>query len=819
MAGPLAAMILADLGANVVRIDPPGGSLWDHPATNILNRNKRSIALDLNISKDGDIARRLIATADVVIENFRPGVMERLGLGARELAAAFPRLVCLSLPGFASCDAEARDIPAWEGIVSAAIGQFADMSLTRVLMGKTASFSPLPLASAYGAVLGAMSVVLALYSRAKTGHGDVVEVPLAAALSEGLATRSMRIEGLPARYSSLRQQEISRRRQAGEPFGVTYDELQSYIPALYRRYRCADGRYFYIMAGCQLKHPRRTLALLGLLAEVAADEISTFNPFMPTRSWPAGGDCTPESGPSSPKCNELLAARMAAVFEREASSHWEKVFADGRVPGAIVRTTQEWLHEEHPLQAGLLIDVKDRRYGEMRQPASLAWLGGIELKRSAPRPASTLDGDRAEILDELVEGAGRQSRSVESHCGGSPGSGWLDGVTVLDLTNVLAGPTVSGTLQRFGAKVIRLEPVRPMFGPYTAMLYGVQSNRGKRSALVDITTSRGRRVLEALVKRADVVTINATSQQLTRLGLDAESIAALNPDAVLCQVDALGGPSGGPWCNRLGYDEVAQSVTGLMARFGGGPQTPEDHMDVGTVDVLTGYAGALATAVALYARRSGVDTHLARASLVAVGQLIQLPFMYDHPARSPFDEPSGPEALGTGPLYRCYEATDGWFFLACKPSQLPAMTSELGIDVAAEDPQLEQTLERAFASESVDTVVLRLRAQGVAAQRLESVDRVRARFMAMDDGGRGSADTTLIFERDEHHPSGHPIELIGRCAVRSARAVITAPTAAPKPGADTRSVLAELGYADQEIRNMLEVREISDSWSEEYLPS
>ncbi|MGY4408336.1 crotonobetainyl-CoA:carnitine CoA-transferase CaiB-like acyl-CoA transferase [Bradyrhizobium sp. LB7.1] len=818
IAGPLAAMILADLGADVVRVDPPAGPSWDHPATNILNRNKRSIALDLKVSEDAEIARRLIATADVVIENFRPGVMERFGLGPRELTAAFPRLVYLSLPGFASADAEARNLPAWEGIVSAAIGQFTDMSLTRVLMGKTVSFSPLPLASAYGAVLGAMSVVLALYSRTRSGRGDVVEVPLAAALSEGLAVRSMHVDGLPTRYRSLREREIERRRQAGAPFDLNYDELQSYLHALYRTYQCADDRRFYIASSSQVNHPKRALALLGLLEEVTADGIPMFDPYLPTRLWPSGSDCT-LGDVLSLRWNTALTARIAAVFEREPSSHWEALFGDRKVPGAAVRTTQEWLQEDHPLEAGLLIDVEDHRYGLMRQPANVAWLGGPTLNRTSPRPASALDSDRERILQELREAEAHQSEVAEPQGEAQARSGWLDGVTILDLANVLAGPIVSGTLQRFGARVIRLEPVRPPFGPFVTMLYGLQSNRGKRSAIVDIKTSQGRRVLEKLIKRADVVTINATSQQLTDIGLDADSIAALNPEAVLCQVDALGGPNGGPWRNRLGYDEIAQAVTGVMARLGGGPQTPEDHMDVGTVDVLTGYAGALATAVALYARRRGVNAHLARASLVATGQLIQLPFMYDHADRTPFDEPSGLDVLGTGPLYRCYEAADGWLFLACQAGDLPTLTSELRIDVAAEDSHLDQALERAFASEQVDAVVARLRALGIAAQRLETVERVRARFMAVADGGSGTADTTLIYRRDQDHPMGHPVELIGRCAVRSTRAVITAPTAAPKPGADTRAILAELGYAEHDIHKMIEAREISESWSEEYLPS
>src|SRR5215831_3683410 len=82
IAGPLTGMLLADQGADVIRIDPPGGPVWDTPANATWNRGKRSISLDLKQPADLNVARRLMASADVVIENFRPGVMARLGLGA-----------------------------------------------------------------------------------------------------------------------------------------------------------------------------------------------------------------------------------------------------------------------------------------------------------------------------------------------------------------------------------------------------------------------------------------------------------------------------------------------------------------------------------------------------------------------------------------------------------------------------------------------------------------------------------------------------------------------------------------------------------------
>src|SRR4051812_29221302 len=123
VAGPLAAMLLADQGADVVRIDPPGGPRWQTPANATWNRGKRSIVLDLKSPGDRATAGQLVATADVVIENFRPGVMDRLGLGADAMLARNPRLIYCSLPGFATDDPRVT-VPAWEGVVSAAAASY-----------------------------------------------------------------------------------------------------------------------------------------------------------------------------------------------------------------------------------------------------------------------------------------------------------------------------------------------------------------------------------------------------------------------------------------------------------------------------------------------------------------------------------------------------------------------------------------------------------------------------------------------------------------------------------------------------------------------
>src|SRR3954469_18984008 len=87
IAGPLTAMLLADHGADVIRVDPPTGPRWNTPANATWNRGKRSIALDLTTEADRATARALVGTADILIEGFRPGVMDRLGLGPSALLA------------------------------------------------------------------------------------------------------------------------------------------------------------------------------------------------------------------------------------------------------------------------------------------------------------------------------------------------------------------------------------------------------------------------------------------------------------------------------------------------------------------------------------------------------------------------------------------------------------------------------------------------------------------------------------------------------------------------------------------------------------
>src|ERR1700722_18361921 len=175
LAGPLVAAWLADAGADVVRVDPPGGPRWAHPANAMLQRGKRSIVLDLHTQDGQDVARQLVERADVLVENFRPGVMTRRGLGAADMLAANPRLLYCSLPGFGA-DAPRAEVPGWEGVVSAAAGLYLypGCSPMDYIGDRTGEpiYSALPVASSYAAIVAAHSGAAGLVARESTGVGQ-----------------------------------------------------------------------------------------------------------------------------------------------------------------------------------------------------------------------------------------------------------------------------------------------------------------------------------------------------------------------------------------------------------------------------------------------------------------------------------------------------------------------------------------------------------------------------------------------------------------------------------------------------------------------
>ena len=781
MAGPTAARLLGDNGADVLHIDPPGGWRWTAAADAVLNAGKSRLCLDFDDPTDLATVHRLVAESDVVVENFRPGALRRFGLDHAAVRTARPTVVYLSLPGFASADEEHADVAAYEAVIAAATGQFSDMGVNRVLMGIPASYSPLPLGSAYAGVFGAMAVALALRARLSHGQGEHIEVPIASSLLEALSYNSMLVADVPDRYRSRREQAI-----ADGVRDLTYEQVQTLLDPFYRTYWCADDRPLYLVAVSHNRHPRSVLEALGLWDEAVAAGLPTHDPYLPTEQWPEGADCTIGAHPISALWSDWLSRRIAAVLRTRSSEEWEDVFAAHGVPAVGTRTTTEWLQADHAGVSGLLVDDYDPVLGPVRRMGPVVWT-------------------------EPVSGGRGQRPSVPLE----PTSGWLDGITVVDLTNVIAGPTIGSTLARFGATVIKVDPPTPTFDPWNAVLCGMHANRGKQSVLLDARSTSGGAALQRLIAGADVVTVNASEDQLRRLGLTSDQLAEAAPNVVLCQLDAWSGPHGGPWRQRPGYDDLVQAATGVMARFGGDLDTPEEHAHFGTIDVLAGLAAATATAFALYDRDRTGTISTARTSLAAAGQLIQAPYMISSAAG---DEPSGRAARGESPTYRIYPTRDGWVFLVIPADRVNALATLTGfIDCdSVTDEELSTALSRYVAERTSSQLKAELAPLGMTVQPLSTLQANREGHTSSDDRpwGRSSYHFTV----QPQHPSGLSVTLVAPIAVRPASARIVVPTDAPTYGEHTDVILTELGYDAVEIDDMVRSGAAGLRWSDQYLP-
>ncbi|WP_027170204.1 CoA transferase [Mesorhizobium sp. WSM3224] len=802
LAGPLVGLMLADLGAEVIRIDPPHGIAFDNPAFDMISRGKQCLTLDLKSKEGRAVAIELARRSDVVIENFRPGVMQRLGLGADVLSAANDGLIYLSLPGFASTDPALRDLAAWEAVIAAYTGQFTDMGLNRRLMGINPSFSPLTLASAYGASFGAHAVLFALYARDRNG-GDTIEVPLASALLEGLVYNCLEMENFPSRYKSPRELELERRLRDNLPLNLQFGELSEFLDPFYRNYTCADGRGFYLVSTSISGHPKRALEVLGLTE--LAEGLPDFSAYLDVADWPS--EWTQRASPVGPSDRHRISAAMKQAFLTKPSHEWEALFGAARAPATAQRFSEEWLADPHALASGLILEVEDTRRGRMYQMGNVAWLindTGAADKRG-PIPA-----DLQRLLSEPVrKGGGKEGRG-----------GWLNGLKVLDLTNVIAGPTIGSTLVRYGAQVTTLQPVDPSADPSNSVICGLQAQRGKESILVNLRKEAGQEVLHRLLAQVDVVIVNATDAQCARLNLTADGLAAINPRLIMVQLDAWGGLRRGPKSDHLGYDDTVQAATGIMMRFGGGMQTPEEHAHAGTIDVLGGFCGCIALGAALLRRQDTGKGGVARTSLAAASSLIQAQFMYDYAGRAPFDEPSGRQVIGWGPFYQCYEASDGWIFFAAPTERFGALTrvSELADLAQFSEAELKPKLAERFRSRPAMFWRRNIKGKSSAVP-LGSLKKTHdAALVHESDGDLDISRATYRVVRHNTHPMGRWVDLVPPNAVRPRNSKITIPGPMSKYGSHTRLVLGRLGYSSGEIDAMIAEGVAGTSWSEKYLP-
>ncbi len=817
IAGPATAMTLADWGATVIHIDPPTGPQWKHPANAILNRNKLCIQLDLKTELGLSQALNLIAEADIVIESFRPDVMQRLGIDFAQLRKQRPELITLSIPGFASNDQLRREWKATEAVVAATSGAFTDMGFNRVLMGIEPSFSPLPLGSSYATTLAASSVILALLEREKTGRGDQIEVPVSAALMEGLSYNSYLIEDLPDRYKTMREHEIEYRKNNHIKMDLSYEDLQEYLDPFYRTYDCADGRKFYCVCPSHRNHAKRALKALGIYDELIAEGLPDVKDLhQPIAEW--DGETSIGVYPLPKKWADIISAKMKKAFLNKTSEQWGEIFGQQQIPGAPHRTTKEWVNDQHTNQSGLIIDVQDTQYGTMKQPGPITWFEENASAMLSPKPRKEVSYEQA--IDALKESQNQISitRPTGKNIQAATGKAWLEGTRILDLTNVIAGPHSAAFLARFGAEIIKLDPVTPLYDPLIGTLFTFQTDMGKQKALLDINTNEGREAFNRLIKSVDLVLINAPERQMKPLGLDNESLQAINPGVLFCRLDCLGGPLKSTKTNYIGYDDIIQANSGIMSRFGG-VDTPEEHAHLGTLDVNCGFAAGFGMALAIYHKYKNNCISRVRTSLSAVTNLAQIPFAFDYAGRAPFDEASGREALGNNPLSHFYQTADGWIFIDAEQSEIDKLAQIDGLKKIKQSQEISAYLTTAFKQASSQHWLQVIHQADIAIAAPNSIETLRSQYSREADGKVGIHLGSYAFSIYPNHPSGHCLTQIDHYAIRPQEAAIKAVSPTERFGHSTRKVLASVGYSDSEIDSMIERKIAGTHWGKEFLPS
>jgi alpha-methylacyl-CoA racemase len=362
--GPVCTQHLADLGADVIKVEDTGaGDAVPPKLRALVNRNKRGIRLDLKHADAANALQRLVRDADVLVEGFRPGVMERLGLGYAAIAAINPRIVYCSITGYGQTGPD-RDRPGHD------LNYCAEAGLSDQLGNAHGpALSNVPIADLMGGALGAaMGILAALFDAARTGIGRHVDIAMA---DGALAHAVMPLAALATHGAT---------RRAGD------DTLTGAL-ACYATYRTADDRWLAIGA-------LERKFWDALCDAIARPELKPLH---------RTGDAQREA---------QARTELAALFATRPLADWEARLRHAGCCASPVRTLEEALADPHFRARGMVLDSVHPAYGPVTQVATPVQMSGFRfaLRRHAPQPGEhTADvlreaGFDAAGIDALITG-------------------------------------------------------------------------------------------------------------------------------------------------------------------------------------------------------------------------------------------------------------------------------------------------------------------------------------------------------------------------------------------------------------------------------
>ena len=774
--GELTSRYLADLGADVVRLEPSAtgrsrGETDDAFFRATHSANKRSLSLDLRTDADLEVFWALAERSDIVVEGSRPSEHADNPVAPRLIRARLPHLVVVSLTQFGQ-SGPYRD---WEG------GDAVHYALSGVLSrsglpGTPPVLPPVGLASESAAIQAAWCALVAHLNRLDTGRGDHVDASVLEctmqALDPGWGMGGSATGGVPA---------------ANGPRG------RPDARHLYPIFPCLDGSVrICILAPRQWEG---MLAWLGRPAEFADPELAS----LATRFAAAGR--------IYPAIARMFATRTRATITAEGEQYG--------VPTAALLSCSEVLSADH---------FRDRNvftYAEVVGARASLVNGMVEIdgQRAGIRTAAPTPGtDTAELRAEAAVSAHQALRARQTHDDparkDAGGRLPLEGIRVLDLGVIVMGAELGRLLADMGAEVIKVENRAFPDGGRQSMTGDAMTasfawgHRNKSGLGLSLRTPEGVALFKQLAAVSDVVLSNFKPGTLESLGLGYDVLSEINPGIVMADSSAFG--STGPWSRRMGYGPLVRAETGVTQRWAD-PEVDGSWSDASTIypDHIAARVGAVAVLALLLRRRRtgrGGNVSVAQAEVI-LGQIaVDLARESVHPGsiRAVGNDLSGDAPRG---VFRC-AGDDEWVVVDVHTDRhFDALATAMRRPELAPDPRFATSAAREQHRTELNDVLTRWTAERSPRQAADALQRAGVPAAPMNRVNDLLTDPHVVdrgFFRTVRHPhvaepmshEGHPARFEGIADVPLAPA--------PLPGEHSRRILAVvLGLDDERIEKLV----------------
>ena len=645
MPGALCTLVMADFGAEVIKVEPPGGDPFRfQPAWISWNRGKQGIVLDLNTAEGREQALRLIDEADVLVESFRPGDMADWELSYDNLSQLYPRLVYCSITGFGQ-QGPLRRVKGYEGVVAAKAGRMLNLQGQPNRDGPV--YSAVPTGSWHASQAALRGIIGALRVREQCGRGQWVQTSIVQALASPHDNN--------AGAGGLVNLQLARKDPERYPVRAPSRGLSTigYIPV-----RTGDGAWLQ-HANQRVPHIQGHLRAIGL-GHLLEDERFERVPGI------------------SVEHRELLRREILERQLRKTADEWMEIYLeDGDIAAEPYRNSIQAMDHPAVVANDTVVTIRDPRVGPLRTLAPL-----VDFRDTPGQPS----GPAPDVGQRTAAVLGRHSNPVgeappEAN-GASVPAHPLSGITVLDLATIQAGPYGAALLADLGARVIKVDATdRRLDEGRRSTAQSVAEPRtyaGKEGIQVDLQTPEGREIIHKLIEKADVLSHNFRLGVPERLQIDWETCHKINPRLVHVWMGTYG--ENGPHARRPGAHPIPGAIMGGARRqMGRGmPPPPEQVLDIEETVEATRWmmksnwgpdqntSPAVATAIILGLRSRditgrGQPVHV---TMLNANAWTNADEYYDYENRPPIALPDE-EIYGLHALYRLYRCRPGWVFLGC----------------------------------------------------------------------------------------------------------------------------------------------------------